>query len=730
MPLFAAIASPTSAFAASAEFHIAPAGDDRAAGTQAAPFATLERARDAAREFRRTNPGAAVTVWLQPGEYPREKAFELGAADSGTAEAPTRFAAAPGGRVTLWGARRIERAWFSPCTDAAILTRIIEPAARPKVLQVDLRSHGWTDLGEISRRGYSKNNFGLLPPPQLSIASERMRLARWPNPDESFPQFLHPYVKARPGVVGRAGIVDGGPTAADADFRDRGPVYRYAFERPRHWAGAKEIWFDGVFNESWEWSYNRVASIDTAAKTITMRYGEATGVGDRYAGDFFLAENLIEELDQPGEYWIDRDTGILYLIPPATFDRPDTSITITALAEPMVRLRDASHITLVGLDLASGRSSGIVARGGEGLRVERCVVRDFNEDGVSLAGKRHAVKSCRVRGVGGFGVVLEGGDLLTLEPGGSSVEDCEVLDVAWHHRVYHGSITLRGVGQRASHNRLRGNPHLTVSVAGNDHLIEFNDIGRVCTEFTDMGAIYIHTGYDLLQRGTVIRHNFIHDIGDYPQQMGVYPDNGTMGVTIEGNLFFRIGGATPATRLCRAVNNNSGGYIAVRDNLFVDCPLPYVLSAHSGGKNHDNQKARWEATLAQTPLAALPHLQRYPELAKFWEEERRYPVTNTFERNVIWNPRRPLTKSWQRGKGEPTPLTDGAAREYDGLQIRENWVASVNPGFVDLTKGDFTLAPGAELFRHIPGFKAIPFREVGPRGPVGVPAATAPATQP
>ena len=82
------------------------------------------------------------------------------------------------------------------------------------------------------------------------------------------------------------------------------------------WALADDIWLSGVFSWSWQWSYNRVASIDLPSQTITLRYGERSGITDRYSHDYFFAENLLEEIDQPGEYFLDRATGILFLLAP------------------------------------------------------------------------------------------------------------------------------------------------------------------------------------------------------------------------------------------------------------------------------------------------------------------------------------------------------------------------------------------------------------------------------
>jgi len=227
-----------------------------------------------------------------------------------------------------------------------------------------------------------------------------------------------------------------------------------------------------------------------------------------------------------------------------------------------------------------------------------------------------------------------------------------------------------------------------------------------------MGAVYIYTGYHPTQRGQIVRGNYIHDIGVFAMQNGVYPDNGTMGVTIESNLFARIGWAKhhhPG----RAVNNNSGAYVRTHDNFFVDCALPYLMSAHSGKKNHDAQRERWRAFFAKHPLESLPHVERYPELRRFWDEQRQFPDTNTFERNVVWNPSR-KPAAWRRG-GRTIEPVDGVVMEYPGLQCEDNWTARSNPGFTDPAEGDFTLRADAEALRRLPGMQPIDFRAVGPR---------------
>lgn len=69
------------------EFWVATNGSDANAGTRAAPFATFEHARDVVRRLKQNGlvPKGTTTIFLRRGDYIRTNAFELTAADSGTA---------------------------------------------------------------------------------------------------------------------------------------------------------------------------------------------------------------------------------------------------------------------------------------------------------------------------------------------------------------------------------------------------------------------------------------------------------------------------------------------------------------------------------------------------------------------------------------------------------------------------------------------------------------------
>jgi len=128
-------------------FYVSPDGNDAASGTNPGnAFATLQRARDAIRQLKKTKalPKGGVTVSVRFGRYYLDQTFELTSEDSGTAEAPIVYRAMPGERVRVIGGRQV--AGWQKVQEQAILDRL-DPAARGKVYQADLRAQGIDDFG-------------------------------------------------------------------------------------------------------------------------------------------------------------------------------------------------------------------------------------------------------------------------------------------------------------------------------------------------------------------------------------------------------------------------------------------------------------------------------------------------------------------------------------------------------------------------------------------------------
>ncbi|MEK0317919.1 Ig-like domain-containing protein [Cohnella sp. 56] len=695
-----------------AVLYVATDGNDANAGTIAAPFKTLERARDAIRDMKTGGglPDGGVTVYLREGLYERTSSFELGAADAGEAGKTITYMAYPGETVRLSGGRDIPKSGFVPVTDSAVLSRIISEDARSKVLQIDLAALGITDYGVMSRHGYYlANDLSQVPPMELYVNGQGMTLARWPNE----------------GTVQMGDIVDPGPTRKDADLQTRGGTFTYTYDRPQYWTQADDIWLDGIFGYSWEWSYNKIAAIDTANKTITLRYGEMSGLYKNWYPDFHFAQNLLEEIDAPGEYYIDRDAGKLYYLPNAEFATANPEITVTMLKTPMINSIDASYIDFKELILENGRDSAAVIVGGSHVRIVNSEIRNFTNSGVLIntqsrffynifdgaPGTDLGVVGSHIHHIGGTAVTLSGGSKTTLAPGNNYVENSHIHDFAYYHKAYNPGVILSGVGNRMSRSELHDAPHPGVLVFGNDHLIEYNEIYDVCKSFSDLGAIYMNAGETPQQRGTVIRRNYFHDIGTGKAGVeGIYPDNFTMGLKIEENVFYKMGNS--------AIKNNGGSYVLSRNNIFVDAKVPYdyadiYLGDKPDGKIAKNYMPKWEALFAaNNNFVGTPYLTKYPELATFFDENRYYPDSNTFQGNIVYNP----------NVARVGTNANGAYDKFNLVQYADNWVTTTDPGFVNLAGGDLTLAANAPAYTHIPGFPNIPFGDIGTTGTPGTTA--------
>lgn len=708
------------------KLYIAPDGDNGNDGSLEAPFGTLQRARDAIRELKRDRlPSGGVTVTLRAGAYGVEDSFALSAEDSGEPEARITYCAHDGEEVRLVGGRTLNADCFAPVKDHEILARVISAEARAKLLQVDLKAQGITDYGRLSRRGFLADEHQPAPA-ELFINGKRMTLARWPN--EGSVQMAEVLDPGPPWAwgEGEAGEDGWGEGRDNTGFWESGGTFRYDFDRPELWQKADDIWLDGVFSEDWSWAYNKVAEIDVEQKTISFRYGDVYRLQKRESGnDFFHAENLLEEIDMPGEYYIDRDTGILYLLPPEDLSS-DARVVISTLDVPMVRMEDLSHVTFRDLVLEIGRSDAIQIKGGEAVRIENCEISDFAGCGVDLDGDRHAVVNCHLHHLGAAAVDLDGGDLEKLTPGGNLVENCDIHHFAYLNKVYHAGIALGGVAQQIRHCLIHDAPHMAMSGGGNDHLVEYNEFHHATTVFRDMGAIYFCTGTAPHHRGTLIRRNYFHDTGTEKsrgsQCGGVYADDETCGMTVEENVFYRLGSKDSDW----SVMVHGASHVHTRNNIFVDCACPFMVSFRLNGyAKHllPGYMKQWQKLFEKYDFAKMPHGERYPELLRFLAEDRIAPDTNTLERNLIYNPtrKRAIEGGWRIHDGV---WSADDAPTYADVQHRlrtcDNWVAEEDPGFVDLAGDDLNLRPDAPVFRKIPGFVAVPFHEMGLRKNVPV----------
>ncbi|HPX39039.1 MAG: hypothetical protein GXX88_11525 [Candidatus Hydrogenedentes bacterium] len=647
-------------------FYVATNGNDAWSGKLAAPnaessdgpFATLQRARDAIRAVKAQGelPVGGIEVVVAGGIYTLDAPFDLAAEDSGTAANRIVYRAADGAEVRLVGGRVVNN--FQPVTDQAILDRLDEPA-RGQVLQADLKALGITDFG-------NPNGGGL----ELFYDNTPMTVSRWPN--EGF-------VRIQELVVEDGHQIHGIPGSKTGKFV-------YDGDRPARWLQEEDPWLHGYW--FWDWSDERkpIQAIDTQNRIIELAE-PAHNYGYR-KGQWYYAFNMLCELDAPGEWHVNRESGMLYFWPPAPID---SATTVVSVIPSIVSCKNASFVTFRGFTFEACRSTMLAIHDGAVNRVTACVFRNGGAGAVSISGgTNHGVTGCDIYQMAGGGIALSGGDRSTLTPAGHFAENNHIHHYARWYRMYHTGIHLSGVGNRAAHNLIHDAPHMAMGFGGNDHLIEFNEIYNVCFESNDAGAIY--TGRDWTMRGNLLRHNYLHDITGFENRgcVGMYLDDMFSSADLIGNVFCNV---------TRAAFIGGGRDCTVANNIFVDCNPAMHLDARALGWAHGHadgwiQEAAEKGTLSGIAYKNPPYSERYPALITILDKEPKAPEGNVIARNICWG------GEW-----------DGMQDDAEKYVLLENNLIQVDPHFVDAANRDFRLKDDSPAFAL--GFQPIPIEKIG-----------------
>ena len=656
--------------AAPPTFTVAPGGSDEGPGTADQPFATLQAARDAVRKLRTAGdlPREGVIVELAGGTYELTAPFELTAQDSGTEGAPVIYRSRSGERARLVGGRLLTG--FAPVTDPDILERL-DPAARGKVVATSLRDQGITDLAGISAPEWAQGQPGL----ELFFKGRRMTIARWPNDDFATVKSVdvegNTELRNRVTLSGRMRGVNEGR-------------FVYEGDRPERWTKEKEIWLHGHWFWDWADQRQKVASIDTDRHVITMEGPNHTfGYRD---GQWYYALNLLCELDQPGEWYLDRDTGVLYFWPPEPITDGDAAVSVTPV---LVDMQEASCTVLQGLSLEAVRGTAITMRGGAGNLVCACTISNASSWGVRVEGGRdHGVVGCDVSELGEGGIWLDGGDRVSLTAGNHYAENNHVHHCSRWNPLYQPGISVVGVGNRVAHNLLWELPHTAIGFTGNDQTIEYNEIHSAVYMANDAGAIYTSPPTEeLTMYGHVIRHNYVHHLYGFKNRGcngAVYLDDLFPGTTIYGNVFQDVP---------RAAFIGGGRDNVIENNIFIDCTPSVHIDARGLGWAAGGEPQLMEL-LRQYPYDNELWRSRYPTLANIIEDDPMAPKRNTVARNIC------VRGAW-----------DEIENKARGDVTMENNLVGEDPRFVDEAAGNFALRPDSPAFGL--GFKPIPVDRIG-----------------
>ena len=446
--------------------------------------------------------------------------------------------------------------------------------ARGKVLVIDLKKEGVSDWGTLKQHG-----FGTVPEPaplELFINGMSQTLARYPNE----------------GILKIGKVFDKGSIPRDGDFSNRGPEFGYEYDRAERWKYAKDIWLHGKFSYGFNDDNLEIEKIDYVKKSFKIRQPHIYGVmpsvppdshdtaGLAYRG--YYAYNLLEEIDQPGEYYLDRKTGKLYLYPPSLPEQSD--IEVSLLEFPFISILNSNGIKIKGIHFTYARGMGIYLERSYDITVESCrfsnlgtvaistgePLKDNKQDlDIDFGPRQYLIKdgefknitisNCLVANTGTGGLILHGGDRRSLEPGNNLVYNCEFHNTDRINYTYSPAIKMNGVRNIVRNCYFHDMHHQAIYFNGNDNIIEYNKFEKICTDAHDMGAIY--TCRNPSARGTLIQYNYFFNILPNDNEAsisGIYFDDGSGGNDVKNNFFYRVG--NPGKFNCFAAIFSNGAH--------------------------------------------------------------------------------------------------------------------------------------------------------------------------
>jgi hypothetical protein len=565
-----------------ANFYIAVNGDDANPGTEEKPFATLARARDAARELERETP---ITVLVRGGTYYLDEPLVFGAQD-----APAIYAAYPGELVTISGGRKLDCDW-KPYKDGIMMCQLPD---------VKDRSLDFT---------------------QLFVNGKRQIRARYPNYDNSAPRSFTGYTLAAGRVEDN--IQDPNPGLNDdmifSSGAPRGVLFNPETFTKHRWAKPDEAVihiYQAYYWGNLQW---QVKSIDWQTHVIWFGHGgQQMGAKWHHAPcevnerSYFYVENVFEELNAPGEWYLDKDQGILYYMPEDGVDLETAVIEVPILQQVVqfVGTQDepVRHVTLKGFrfahtaatfleayevpslsDWAIHRGGSIFLQGARDCTIEDCFFDAVGGNAVFMNGynRGNVVTGCKFAGTGDSAICFVGSLESTVGTQRNFPYECQAVNNLIHDcgvfgKQIAGVYISRAKRIRAAHNEITRMPRAGICIGDGTwggHIIEYNHIHDTCRETGDHGPfnawgrdkywclVQSHTEYTVnrshfaghiqvdAMEPVVMRYNFFQETSGW----GLDLDDGASNYEIYKNLCVGV-----------SMKLREGAYRTIYNNIWVN----------------------------------------------------------------------------------------------------------------------------------------------------------------
>lgn len=339
----------------------------------------------------------------------------------------------------------------------------------------------------------------------------------------------------------------------------------------------------------WKDETLKINSYDSATGHVTFNKSSTMRINKN---DRFFLQNVFEMLKKPGQWYLDRAEGILYVIPEAT-DSPEGFTVWGSTTETMISVDGVDGISFENITFrangfyytdkrefsqaAYDAKSCVSYSNAKNFSIKNCEFKDIAACAVYFgkAVQNASVDSCVFNNIGAQAVYICGENL--------DVNDTNVTKnisitnnlISEFGRVYYNAVAVLVIHANSvniMHNEIHDGYYTAISVGwvwGYSYSVCYNN--KICDNLiynigqgwlSDMGGIYTLGN----QPGTVISGNVIHNVSADPEEggyggWGIYLDEGSSYILVEKNLVYSCGSDS--------YHLHYGSYNTVRNNIFA-----------------------------------------------------------------------------------------------------------------------------------------------------------------
>lgn len=496
------------------DFYVSPVGNDNNPGTENAPFATLDRARMAVRELKKTKQGD-ITIGLKGGKYILRNTLVFTSEDSGEDGQKISYKAVEG-EVPVLSSETPVKGW----TKVESL-----PPAFPQPTKGELWS---APLPQgVGRIKYMFNGDEVLPRSMTKGFIPPVKYSTWKGSSPEHRQ----YMKVPEGIIS-------------------------------DWTDVKDM--ELVIMPVCDWTvYNMpLDSYDSQTQTVkavneSPKY--ALGTQNKYTWDDMTTAwfaNCPEGMREIGNWYINTREKLIYLLS----DQKPEDITVPTILE-FVKVEGTApsgpegdglvkNIHFKGLVFTKGKRMTMGEREGSLLTlintkncsVEQCRFEHSGNTAISMAqvSQHNRIEGNNIKRIGGTGIAISGNRSRNGQEnlsGGNQITGNHIHHVGeseWGGR----GIAISGSGNLIAHNYIHHCPYNGMSLSGSGgNIIEYNEMHDVVEVLGDGNAIYIVT-----DKKNMIRYNYIHNMTASHSSCAIRTDGvGTSkNISFHGNIMYKI----------------------------------------------------------------------------------------------------------------------------------------------------------------------------------------------